>query len=140
MRHILIATITVLMLTGCYRQTAVPLGNDMMEIDVSAAPVYGRAGAMDMALTRAANATLTAGYDKFIVMNNNGWNESTLSGGSYSQATANNMAGQAQSGSAINTFRHPEIKMVIRMFHDGDKGAAKAVDARAVLKQQQVSP
>jgi len=136
MRHFLLFAATLLALGGCYQQAAIPLGNDMMEIDVSAAPVYGRAGAMDMALTRAANATLKAGYEKFIVLNDNGWTESTLYAGSYGQATVNPSTGQASQGSFAGTARHPEVKMVIRMFHDGDKGAAKAVDAQSVLSQQ----
>jgi hypothetical protein len=135
MHKFLLLAATLLVLAGCVHEAAIPLGNDMMEIDVSAAPIYGRAGAMDMALKRAANATLKAGYDKFIVMNNNGWNENSIAGGSYGTANANTMQAQAQNGSAFGTLRNPEVKMVIRMYHDGDKGSAKAVDAREVVKQ-----
>ncbi len=63
MKRILIAAIIAASLNGCYHESTIPLGNDMMEIDVSAAPVYGRAGAMDMALKRAATATINAGYE-----------------------------------------------------------------------------
>ena len=110
-----------------------PLGNDLMQIDVSAAPVYGRAGAQRMAFEEAAKATLDAGYDKFVVVNNAGWNEATVSGfssGSFN-ATQNYASGGYSGG--FGTLRHPESSMVIHMFHNGEKGAEKAVDARSVL-------
>src|SRR5277367_3333503 len=92
--------VSVLYLTSCAHQSAMPLGNDLMQIDVSAAPVYGRAGAQRMAFEEAAKATLDAGYDKFVVVNNAGWNEATVSGfssGSFN-ATQNYASGGYSGG------------------------------------------
>lgn len=138
-KRILIGAVAVL-LTSCAVQSAMPLGNDMMQIDVSAAPMYGRAGVQQMALQKAAQATLDAGYDKFIVMNNSGWNENSAQGASYgsfnANATPNYGVASGYSGGSFFTARHPESTMVIKMFHNKDKGADKAVDARAIIAQK----
>jgi hypothetical protein len=138
MKRILIVVLMIVSLSACVsiREAAVPLGNDLMEIDVSAAPKYGRAGAMEAALKKAAQATINAGYDKFIVLRDDGWTESTQFAGSYGQATVNPSTGQASQSFFAGTARHPEVKLVIRMYHDGDEGSEKAVNARSVLKQQ----
>lgn len=103
-----------LLLSGCVHESSVPLGNDKAEINVSAAKVYGRAGAQRIAFEDAAKFTLKMGYDKFTVDNQDAWSEN----------------------SALNNSvtTHPEAKMVIRMYHDGDKGSEKAIDARAILE------
>lgn len=132
-RNILIGFALCLM-SGCVHESAIPLGNDMAEVDVSAASVYGRAGVERIALENAAKITLKMGYDKFIVVKNSDWNESTLSAGSYNQATVNPYGGQASGGSQISTRRNPESKMLIHMFHNGDKGSAKAIDANKILE------
>lgn len=113
-------------LMGCASQSAMPLGNDMMQIDVSAAPVYGRAGAQKMAFEKAARATLDSGYDKFIIVDNAGWNED--------QSSGNFGGNQYGFGGSFNKLRAPEVKMIIKMFHTGDKGSEKAIDAHKVLE------
>jgi len=139
--RILLITAAVLALSGCATQSAMPLGNDMMQIDVSAAPIYGRAGAMQMAYQTAAKATIKAGYDKFIVVGDNGWNETTAGGASFGSFGANatpaygSASGSYSSG--WGTHRHPESSMIIHMFHKGDKGSAKAIDAQQILAQAQ---
>ena len=76
------------------------------------------------------------GYDKFIVTNSDGWNESTTAGFSQGTANVNAGGGFAQGSSGFGTIRHPEAKLVIKMFHNGDKGSEKAVDARQFLASQ----
>jgi hypothetical protein len=124
-----------LLLFGCVHESAMPLGNHMAQIDVSAAPIYGRAGAQRIAMENAARTTLKMGYDKFVVVNTTGWNESTIQGGSYGSfnGNANNISGSG--GGGFSSVRHPESKLVIRMFHNGEKGARSAVDAQSILDQ-----
>lgn len=122
-----------LALAGCATQSAIPMGNNLMQIDVSAAPVYGRAGAQKLAFEQAAKATIEAGYDKFVVVGGDNWSEKTASGGSYGSFNVNPYGGSGSGGSFFGSHRHPEVKMVIRMYHYKDKGAADAVDARKVL-------
>ncbi len=107
-----------------------------MQIDISAAPIYGRSGAQRIAFDNAAKATVDAGYDKFIVTNNNGWNETTASGGSYGSFNANQYNASGSYGNAFNMFRNPESTMVIRMYHYKDKGADKAIDAHKILEKK----
>jgi hypothetical protein len=132
------AMIGLLALTGCVSTSSMPLGNDMAEINVSAAKVYTRADAMQMAYAEAAKTTVKMGYDKFLVVGSDGWNEQTASGGSYGQANINGnpyaFQGSAQNGSFFGTDRSPESKMIIKMFHNSDKEAKKAIDARAIIE------
>lgn len=130
-----VAIAALVVLSGCIQQSAIPLGNDMMEINVSAAPVYGRAGAVKAAYTEAARATIAAGYDKFIVANNDGWTESGFVAASHGSANINRYGGQANQNAFAGSQRHPEAKMLIKMFHAGDKGSEKAIDARQVVQQ-----
>ncbi len=136
MKAIIPLILSILVLTGCATQNAMPLGNDMMQIDVSAAPVYGRTGAQRLAFQKAAQATIEAGYDKFIVVGNEGWNETSMSGGSSGSFNANPQYASGSYNSGFGTMRHPESTMVIKMFHNGDKGSAKAIDARSVLPKK----
>lgn len=126
----------IIVLSACASQTATPLGNDMAQIDVSAAPVYGRAGAQRMAMEKAAQTTIDYGYDRFMVLGNKAWTELQGGGGSYGQfnAMGNQANGNFGSGWSIN--RAPETTMVIKMYHNKDKGASKAVDARQFLPKQ----
>lgn len=131
---------TMLFLTACVHESVISLNANTVQIDVSAAGVYGRAGAQRIAFENAAKATIDYGYDKFVVVNNEGWNESSFSAGSYgsfgmnaNQVAAN--AGGAQ-GSYATTNRHPESKMIIKMYHYKDKGAANAIDAHKIIEQK----
>ena len=134
----LLVIATAALLAGCTHETAIPLGNDRMEIDTSVAGVYGRAGAMRIAMHKAAVSTVQMGYDKFIVENTNGWNETTEGGASFANVngSANGQSASVagQGGSSWGTQRHPEAKIIIHMFHDGEKGSAKAVDAHKLLE------
>lgn len=136
MRSIVPVILTIFILSACAAQNAMPLGNDMMRIDVSAAPIYGRAGAQRMAYEKAAKATLDAGYDKFIVMDNAAWTEKTSSGfanGGFSSGFGGSSGGF---GGAFASHRRPESSLIIQMFHDGDKGSEKAIDARSVVAKK----
>lgn len=127
----------LLFCASCTHETTIPLGNDLLEVDTSVAAVYGRAGAQRIAMKKAAKATIDMGYDKFIVVNNNGWNETTAQGFSQGTANVNNNGGSAQQTSSFGETRHPEAKIIVKMFHNGDKGSDKAVDARQFLALQE---
>ncbi len=135
-----IGFILFLALSGCVHESAIPLSNDTAEIDVSTAPVYGRAGAVRIAMENAAKFTLQMGYDKFMVVDNGDWNEQTAAGGSFGSGSAygnaNNFGASSSQSSGFAIFRHPESKMIIKMFHKGDKNSSKAVDAQAYLNMQ----
>lgn len=125
--------------SACVNESSMPLGNDMMQIDVSAAPVYGRAGAQRIAYESAAKATVEAGYDKFIVVGSQSWNELGASGGSHSNYNASGSGmgynASSSSGGGFRLFHKPESTLVIKMFKYKDKEANKAVDAHEIVKK-----
>ncbi len=135
------------LLAGCATQTVTPLEKDLVQIDVSATPSHGRAGAQQLAVTKAAKTTIAYGYDKFLVLNNNTWNEQTYHSASASSVQGNysqygsNGAGNISGGSfgSANTVRRPEAKLIVRMFKNGDKGSEKAIDAKIFLARQKTS-
>lgn len=118
------------LLSGCVHQSVIPLGNNMAQIDVSAPPIYKRAGASHIAFETAAKATLDFGYDKFIVVGNGAWNEQTAVSTGYVNQNSSGINGSTAGG----IFRHPESTMIIRMFHNGEAGSEAAIDARGVAE------
>ena len=50
------------------RSSVLPIGNDLIQITTSAAPICGPAGAQDAAVKRAAFETIARGYDSFIIV------------------------------------------------------------------------
>lgn len=135
MRYLLLAS--ALFLAGCATQNAMHLRNNMMQIDVSAAPVYGRAGAQRMAMQKAAQATLDAGFDKFIVVSTHSWNESGITGGSSGSFSANPSLASGTHQSGFSSYKRPESTLIIKMYRKGDPEFDKAVDAASVLNQQE---
>ena len=129
--------VTALILTcGCASQSAMPLGNDMMQIDVSTPAIFTRARAQQMAFEKAAKATLAAGYDKFIILGNQSWTDSVASGGSQNSFNASNYRASGGGNSSWNIYRRPEVNMVIKMFHYGEEGSEKAIDALSIFPQK----
>lgn len=133
MKKIVIAASVAALVAGCAVQTATPLAGNVAQIDISAAPVYGRAGAQRMAIRKAAQTTIDYGFDKFVVLDNHSWNEATLSAGSYGSFSANRSYAGGGFNSYASEIRRPEAKMVIKMFKATDKEAANAIDAKALL-------
>lgn len=123
----------LLLLSGCVQQSGMPLGDDKMLINISAPPAITRAEAYNAALMAAAKNTLENGYDKFSILNEGGWNETEFQGGSHGSFSANPYYASGYSNSGFFTTRNPEIKMTIRMYKKGQKGASKALDARNIL-------
>lgn len=133
MRKLFVAFFVVT-LASCAQISTVPLGNDMMEVNVSGPAVMRRANTQKIALVNAAQGTIDMGYDKFIIVNSNGWNETTAHTYGYGEFSANQAYASGAEGIYSGTNRLPESKLLIKMFHYGDKGASKAIDARRVLE------
>lgn len=126
----------LLLLTACAQKSVIPLSADTAEINVSAGAVVGRAGVVKIALQQAAQYTVDAGFDKFIVVNDTAWNEMHAAGFGQSSFNATPYAANGQATSGFSTIGRPEARMIIKLFHANDRGAEKAIDARGVLKQQ----
>lgn len=136
MRMIHYCLLITLLISGCATQSAMPLGNDMLQIDVSAAPVYGRAGAQDMAFKKAAEATIANGYDKFIVVESQGWTEQVGSGHAYGEFSGDANFASGSYSSNWGMYRKPEVHMIIKMFRYKDKGSSKAIDAHKIIAKK----
>lgn len=133
--HMKIMLLTfILVLASCAQKSAIPLGNDMMQIDVSGDIVHTRAQTQKMAFEKAAQATVEAGFDRFIIVDNKGWNEQGSIGSSYGRVDGNIFDIDGRHFGGESTYRLPESTMVIRMIRRGDKGYAKAIEARKHLK------
>lgn len=115
---------------------AIPLGNDMMQIDVSGDIVHARADTQRMAFQKAAKATIEDGYDFFIVVENKGWTEPQSMDSPYGTLDGNASGFDGWGFGGGSTYRMPVSTMVIKMFRKGDKGAEKALDARQYLQTQ----
>lgn len=126
MKYLIVAGLCVAALAGCASSSMMRLNADTAEINVNAAPVCGSAGAQRVAYEDAAIETLRAGYDGFII---GGTDEANPFGG----VLFNQTYGASNSfGSATMLFRHDQ-KLLIKMFHRGDPGYSRTVDARSVL-------
>lgn len=136
---IILAAVAALSLTACAEQSAMRLDNNTVRVRTSTAPIYGAVESEKRAMTLAAQETLRAGFDRFII----------VSGGSeFRQNTLAVLPGQA-SGSfnqygggfqatgprpiAMNRF---ETGLVIKMFHDGEPAGANAISAREILRTE----
>src|SRR5687767_3490459 len=67
MKIYLVATAAALMMAACGRGEAIRTSANTMQIQASAAPICGTAGAARLAATTAAIETIQAGYDAYII-------------------------------------------------------------------------
>jgi hypothetical protein len=130
---------SALLLSACARSTTLRTSADTAIVQTSAAPVCGGTGAATVAQKQAAIETIKAGYDRYMIVDTAAANNVGVAQlpGSY-QTTGFVKGGYVN---ATTTYR-PGPTMVygthdqalaIRMFHDSDPGASRAVSARQVL-------
>ena len=131
---LLISAVAAALLAGCAHESVIPMGNDMAEINVSGPGVMKRADTQRIAMLDAAKATIKMGYDKFIILNSNAWSESVAYAGSSGNFQANPYYASGSSESYAGTMNLPESKLIIKMFHNGEKGSVKAVDAKQIIE------
>ncbi len=155
MRSVLLLLAAVA-LTGCARTSVMPLAADTVQVTVEAAPVCGQTGAQQVALKTAAIETINRGYDRFVIAGgsyqdnvgvigttpliSNSTSTSTSTFNAYQYG--NTIQGTSQSygsGTTITSGGQPIIGgshdqvLVVKMFHEDDKNAENAVDARGIL-------
>lgn len=131
--------LSIMALTACTSSNAVRTSANTAIVQTSAAPVCGGTGAARVAQKQAAIETIKAGFDRYIIVdaqsaNNVGVMQTpgsfhttgTLSGNTYNGTTT------YQPGMPVVYGRH-EQAFAIRMFRNGEPGAAQAIPAREAL-------
>ena len=129
----------LLALSGCAGTSAVRTSSDTAIVTARAAPVCGGVGAERVAVKQAAIETIKAGYDKYVIYDAAAQNTVTatqmpgtytttgmVNGGFLSATTT------YQPGPTIYSGNHSQA-FAIKMFKNGEPGAARAIDARSTL-------
>ena len=135
--------LTVLMLaelmclTGCVGTSVMPFSANTVQITTSAAPVCGGGGAQRVAMTDAAIATISGGYDSFTIDGAQAQNNVGVVG--YTPIVANTYSSGSgtsfttvSGGSPIIAGTHDQ-SIVVQMFHASDPNSANAISARSYL-------
>jgi hypothetical protein len=131
------AIIGLLGLSGCVSTSVIPFSENTLQINTSADPVCGGAGAQKVALTDAAIATLNAGFDSFIIQGSQAQNNVRVVGYTPVEAhTTSNGDGTSYTtvsgGQPIVGGTH-DHSIVVQMFHASDPNAANTISARGYL-------
>jgi hypothetical protein len=133
MRKIAFAAVLAAGLAGCAEQTAMRLAHDTIRVNVSTAPVYGALEPERRAMVLAAEETVKAGFDKFIIINGaSGFHRNTL-GTTGGYASWNQYGGTAVGSQTVGMPRF-QTEITIKMFKADDPQGRNAVDAREILK------
>jgi hypothetical protein len=122
-----------LLAVGCAEQTAMRLAHDTIRVNVSTAPVYGALEPERRAMLLAAEETVKAGFDKFIIVNGtSGFNRNVI-GQTGGYASWNSSGGTAVGPQTMAMPRF-QAELIIKMFRADDPQGKNAVDAREILK------
>lgn len=131
------------LLSACAASSVIKTSADTAIIQTSAAPVCGGIGAARVAQEQAAIETLKAGYDRYIIYDAATSNDVrvTQMPGSYQTTGSASVYGNMATfnantrytpGPTIVSGRHRQT-LGVKMFKDGQPGAANAVSARNTL-------
>jgi hypothetical protein len=117
---------------GCTTTSVIPMSQDMVQINTSAAPACGSTGAQEVAVRQAAKETLRRGYDRFIILGGQYGNNIGVVGYTPTIVQSAGATTTVSGGYPIIAGRHNQALMV-KMFRDGDPAAANALPARETL-------
>jgi hypothetical protein len=132
-----LAIIGMLGLSGCVSTSVIPFSENTVQINTSADPVCGGAGAQKEAMTDAAITTIKSGYDSFIIQGMQAQNNVRVVGYTPIEAhTTSNGDGTSTTtvsgGQPIVGGTH-DHSIVVQMFHASDPNAANSIPARGYL-------
>ena len=147
MKHIVFTGIWIA-LAGCASSSVLDVASDTIQISTSAARVCGQSGAQAVASKRAAIETLKRGYDGYMIVGGDYQNNvrvvvtTPVTANTQTTGVINDYGNQATfSGQSTTNYsggypivggRHQQA-LTIRMFHGGDPGSERAVNAKGVL-------
>jgi len=136
--------LSLTLLVACTSTSVVPLAQNKIIINTSAAPVCGGAGAQDVAVKMAAVETLRRGYSRFYIVAADSTNNVDVyqTGPTYAttqstyQGYGNTIYGHSNTTfggrNTIVTGSH-DASLGVVMMKSGDAGYQNAVDAKATL-------
>jgi len=137
------AAAAALALTSCVQSSAMRVSKNEIIIQTSAESMCGSTGALKAAEKSAAVETIKAGYDRYVITSASAANNTyaTQMPGTYSTHGSVNSYGRFATVNAITTYTPgPTIyggshdqAIGVRMFKEGEPGAANAVSARETL-------
>ena len=127
-RTITAAAAVALTLAGCANTSITRLAQNMVRIDVSAAPACGRSGAVSVVSKTAAIETLRYGYDKYVIAGSGTENNIGVYGTNYGY----NYATGGIYATPVIAGTH-DANMTVVMFTRDDPAGAQALDARTAL-------
>ena len=122
------AAVAALSLSACANTSTTRLAQNMVRIDVSAAPACGRSGAVSVVSKTAAIETLRYGYDKYIIAGTGAENNVGVYGTSYNY----NYATGGVYATPMIAGTH-DANMTVVVFTYDDPAGAQALDARSAL-------
>lgn len=127
-------------LSSCAASSSMRVSQNEMIIKTRAAPICGDIGAMKVAQKQAAIETIKAGYDRYVILGQQSQDTTRVvqTPGSYQTTGMMTSTGMYsatttyQPGMSYVTGGHGQ-DLAVRMFKDGEPGAANALDARSIL-------
>jgi hypothetical protein len=145
---LVLAIFASLALGGCASSSVLDVASDTIQVSTSAAPVCGQAGAQAVAAKRAAIETLKRGFDSYVITDGKAENNVRVVGNTpvyantQTNGTVNGYGNYATYNAQSNTTfsggepiiggSHDQA-LLIHMFHQGEAGSDRAIDARRVL-------
>lgn len=131
----LILLTTILSLGACASNHAVDMTTDTLSVEVSASAPDNRADAVLDGAKSIPQQVLDRGYDSYTILDIHSDTVSGTYGGGYNTLDFDIVTRSlnAVGGMAIATLHSGEASLKVKMFHYGEKGAEKALDARKQL-------
>ncbi|WP_201285578.1 hypothetical protein [Chelativorans xinjiangense] len=124
---------------SCAGTNVIQTSENTAIVQASAAPICGGIGAARVAQKQAAIATLQAGFDRYVIMGSSAANNTRVSQGPGTYQTTGIYGGGMmnattvyQPGPVIHSGSHDQA-FAVRMFREGEPGAAQAISARNAL-------
>lgn len=129
-----------LIVTGCAQTDTMRVSANEIIVNTSAAPICGGAGAARVAQKMAAIETIRAGYDRYIILNASRSNDVRViqtpgqyhTMGTISPRGSFNATTTYSPGPTFVAGGHDQ-SIAVRMFKNGQTGAAGALSARDML-------
>jgi hypothetical protein len=140
-RHALIAAL-LLAAGGCVSTSEMPLAKNAVRIDTTGEGLIGQIESERHTLRRAAQLTLEAGYQRFILTDRSKSESVDIVGYTPGQATTN-VTTKGGATVATTTYAPPQpirvdhtrVGVTVRMLNPGDPGFDDAIDAAEELKR-----